>query len=69
MPRISPYVNMYWLEKLGMEMPTNMDEFYEMLVRFKNEDPNGNGKPDEIPMIGGTWNGGDDEMLINMFTY
>lgn len=68
-PRISPYVNMYWLEKLGMEMPTNMDEFYEMLVRFKNEDPNGNGKPDEIPMIGGTWNGGDDEMLINMFTY
>ena len=29
---------MYWLEKLGMEMPTNMDEFYEMLVRFKNEE-------------------------------
>lgn len=68
-PRISPYVNMYWLEKLGMEKPTNMDEFYNMLVRFKNEDPNGNGQPDEIPMIGGTWNGGDDEMIINMFTY
>lgn len=39
-----------WLDKLGIDVPTTTDEFYEMLVKFKNEDPNGNGKKDEIPL-------------------
>ncbi len=46
---INSFVNEPWLEKLGLAMPTNLDEFYEMLVKFKTEDPNGNGQPDEIP--------------------
>lgn len=46
---INSFVNEPWLEKLGLEMPTNLDEFYNMLVKFKTEDPNGNGQADEIP--------------------
>ena len=68
-PRISQYINMEWLNALNLEKPTTKDELYDVLVAFKTQDPNGNGQQDEIPMIGGTWNGGDDEFLINLFTY
>lgn len=40
-----------WLENLGIEeLPRTTDELYDLLVRFKNEDPNGNGEADEIPI-------------------
>ena len=39
-----------WIEKLGIELPTTTDEFYEMLVKFKENDLNGNGIKDEIPL-------------------
>lgn len=39
-----------WLDKLGLEMPTNLDEWYNVLKAFKTQDPNGNGKADEIPV-------------------
>ncbi len=42
-------INGSWLEAVGMDVPTTLDEFYDMLVAFKNEDPNGNGEADEIP--------------------
>ncbi|MGF7033789.1 putative aldouronate transport system substrate-binding protein [Paenibacillus mucilaginosus] len=42
-------VNMRWLDKLGLKEPTTLDEFTEMLRKMKSGDPNGNGKPDEIP--------------------
>lgn len=38
-----------WLDKLGLEVPTTIDEFYNVLKAFKEQDPNGNGKADEIP--------------------
>jgi putative aldouronate transport system substrate-binding protein len=40
-----------WLDKLGLQVPTTMDEWYTVLKAFKEKDPNGNGKADEIPMI------------------
>lgn len=44
------WINGEWMKALGIEeAPKTTDELYEMLVRFKNEDPNGNGKADEIP--------------------
>lgn len=53
------YVNMEWLEKLGLEIPTTTEEFYEMLKAFKEQDPNGNGQADEIPLSGvESWTGG-----------
>lgn len=47
-----PYwINMKWIENLGLEEPTNLDELYEVLKAFKEEDANGNGDPDdEIPL-------------------
>lgn len=52
---ISPlWYNGEWLEKLGVtELPKNTDELYKLLKRFKEEDPNGNGKQDEIPLSDG----------------
>lgn len=46
------WMYMPWLEKVGKELPTTTDELYEVLKAFKEEDPNGNGKADEIPMAG-----------------
>lgn len=43
------FINKKWLDKLGLEMPTTTDEFYEVLKAFKTGDPNGNGTADEIP--------------------
>ncbi|MEK3912236.1 ABC transporter substrate-binding protein [Paenibacillus sp. FSL H7-0331] len=43
-----------WLDKLGLKMPTTTDEFYQVLKAFKEKDPNGNGKPDEIALVGAT---------------
>ena len=43
-------INKMWLDKLGLAMPTNIDEFHNVLRAFKTMDPNGNGKADEIPM-------------------
>ncbi|MBD2861564.1 extracellular solute-binding protein [Paenibacillus oceani] len=42
-------INKVWLDKLGLKVPETTDEFHEVLRQFKNSDPNGNGKPDEIP--------------------
>ena len=43
--------NLPWIEKLGIEQPTTLDEFVEMLRLFRDNDMNGNGDPnDEIPM-------------------
>ncbi|WP_455617709.1 extracellular solute-binding protein [Eisenbergiella sp.] len=45
------YINQTWLDKLGLQMPTTMDELEEVLIAFKNGDPNGNGDTtDEIPL-------------------
>ena len=41
-----------WLEKLGEKVPTTLEEFYNLMVRFKNDDPNGNKKADEVPISG-----------------
>lgn len=68
-PRISQQINMEWLTALNLEMPTTKEELYDVLVAFRDQDPNGNGKKDEIPMIGGTYNGDVSEMLINLFIY
>jgi putative aldouronate transport system substrate-binding protein len=47
-----------WLKKLNLQMPTTMDELYNVLVAFRDNDPNGDGKKDEIPMTDYNLNGG-----------
>ncbi len=60
-----------WLDKLGMAEPTTTEEFYQMLKAFKEKDPNGNGKNDEIPMAsrGIQSNIGLEMFLMNAFQY
>lgn len=50
-PSYVAWFNGEWLENLGVsEVPDTIDGLYDLLVRFKNEDPNRNGIADEIPM-------------------
>lgn len=44
------WINTKWLENLNMEVPTTIEEFKEVLIAFRDEDPNGNGEHDEIPL-------------------
>lgn len=48
-PAMGWFVRQDWLDKLGLERPNNVDELYTVLKAFKEQDPNGNGKADEIP--------------------
>lgn len=39
-----------WLDNLGLEIPTTMDDLYDVMLAFKNNDPDGNGQDDTIGM-------------------
>ena len=47
-----PQIRKDWLDKLGLEMPHDPESLYQVLKAFRDRDPNGNGKKDEIPMVG-----------------
>lgn len=50
-PRGPMWYNGAWMKKLGVtEVPKTTDEFYKLLIRFRDEDPNGTGKKDTIPL-------------------
>lgn len=63
-----------WLDKLGLSIPSNIEEWHTVLTAFKTQDPNGNGEADEIPFtfyagydnnyFASAW-GVTDEMCIN----
>jgi putative aldouronate transport system substrate-binding protein len=67
------WMNKEWLDKVGLGVPTTTDELYTVLKAFKEQDPNGNGKADEIPLTGApnknVWNGNVDAFLMNSFIY
>lgn len=48
-----PVVRKDWLDKLDLPIPRTIDEWYTVLKAFKEQDPNGNGKADEIPIMMG----------------
>jgi putative aldouronate transport system substrate-binding protein len=52
-------INKSWLTKLGLKEPTTIDELENVLKAFKDQDPNGNGKKDEIPYTTNAANGLD----------
>lgn len=61
----STYINKAWLDAVGMSVPTTPDELYQVLKAFKTQDPNGNGKEDEVPMLSSDiWN-----FVINSYVY
>lgn len=60
-----------WLDKLDLKMPTTTEEFYQVLKAFKEKDPNGNGKADEIPLSGSptSFYTSIDSFIMNAFIY
>jgi ABC-type glycerol-3-phosphate transport system substrate-binding protein len=44
------WINSAWLKKLNLQPPKTTEELRTVLRAFKTQDPNGNGKADEIPM-------------------
>ena len=52
-----------WLDKLGLQVPTTVDELHDVLLAFRNGDPNGNGKKDEVPLFDRAGNKMPDEYL------
>ena len=65
------YINKQWLDTLGLEVPTTVDELHDVLTHFLNDDPNGNGEKDEIPFF--TMDGGYRtkglQQIINAYIY
>ncbi|TBL74566.1 extracellular solute-binding protein [Paenibacillus thalictri] len=53
------FINKKWLDKLGLPMPQTTDELYTTFKAFKEKDPNGNGKADEVP-----WSGDKSEFKL-----
>ena len=45
-----------WLDRLGLEVPTTLDEFHDVMLAFVNDDPDGNGKNDTAGMGERTFN-------------
>jgi ABC-type sugar transport system, periplasmic component len=39
-----------WVDKAGLQMPVTLDDWTKVLTAFRDKDPNGNGKKDEIPL-------------------
>ncbi len=66
---VEAHINTEWLQKLGLQKPTTIDELYDVLVAFRDKDPNGNGKKDEIPMMGlhHSLGRGVENLIINAF--
>lgn len=57
-----------WMEKLGLDNPKTVDDFYNMLRAFKEQDPDGNGQADTYGMVlvkwTGQWASGFDTMKL-----
>lgn len=50
-PQNVMWINKTWLDALKLDMPTDMESLRKVLTAFRDRDPNGNGKNDEVPML------------------
>ncbi|MGB6128786.1 MAG: sugar ABC transporter permease [Psychrilyobacter sp.] len=49
------WIRQDWLDKLGLEQPNTVEDFHKVLVAFRDQDPNGNGLKDEVPLFFRHW--------------
>lgn len=64
------WINTDWLKICGKEIPTTPDELLDVLIAFRDMDPNGNGLADEIPLVGGKgWIMDPIMVIMNAFEY
>lgn len=52
------YFRKDWLDNVGLQIPETIDDFYNMLKAFKEQDPDKNGKDDTYGMVMVKWTGG-----------
>lgn len=55
-----PVVRKDWLDKLGLKLPETVEDIYQVMKAFKEQDPDGDGKHETIPYaanIETTWMG------------
>lgn len=45
------WIRQDWLDKLGLKAPTTVDELIAVAKKFKDSDPDGNGKADTVPIV------------------
>lgn len=50
-----PVIREDWLKKLNLELPETITEWENVLRAFRDQDPNGNGIKDEIPLTIPVW--------------
>lgn len=48
-PSTGFFIRTDWLRKLKLNPPETIDQLHDVLLAFKTQDPNGNGKADEVP--------------------
>jgi putative aldouronate transport system substrate-binding protein len=53
-PMRSLFIRKDWLDKLGLPLPGNLQEFYQALVAFKEKDPGGVGRNNVVPFSMGS---------------
>lgn len=65
------FINKKWLDAVGADVPETTEEFEAVLKKFKEEDPNGNGEADEIPMtfMFSDWGASDHGPYFGAFGY
>ena len=49
------FIRYDWLDKLGLDVPQNVEELEAALIAFRDQDPNGNGLKDEVPFFARQW--------------
>lgn len=62
------WINQAWLKKLNLAVPETTDDLYNVLVAFRDKDPNGNGKKDELPMTARPPVPGQGLPIVNMMS-
>lgn len=63
------FINTDWLDALDLAMPTTVEEFKNVLIAFRDGDPNGNGEKDEIPLSMPFDSFGGDSNIGNFFSW
>ncbi|RAP73561.1 extracellular solute-binding protein [Paenibacillus montanisoli] len=53
-----------WLDKLQLPVPQTYQDYYNTLKAFKEKDPNGNGKADEVPYMSRNTSGVQDLLIF-----
>ena len=63
------WINQTWLDALELEKPTTTEELKEVLIAFRDNDPNGNGVQDEIGIYGRRQGWGEDTIPCLMGSF